>query len=82
MRLAGHPGPGLAPRSRLDATATGFVLEVEERWDADGDSWYCRELFRADVTAGSISQLSVYWSGDWSTELIDRHARTAQLIRA
>ena len=27
---AGHPGTSRVPRSRFDATATGFVLEVEE----------------------------------------------------
>ena len=29
-RKAGHPQPGRVPRSRFDATTTGFVLEVEE----------------------------------------------------
>ena len=42
MRKAGHPGPSRVPRSRLDATTTGFVLEVEEQWEQDGGSWYCR----------------------------------------
>jgi hypothetical protein len=44
LRLAGHPGPGRVPRTRLDATETGFVIEVEVcelsvyctgDWDAD-----------------------------------------------
>jgi uncharacterized protein YciI len=35
IRKAGHPGPSRVPRSRFDATATGFVLEVEEEWDQD-----------------------------------------------
>ena len=48
-RKAGHPSPGRVPRSRFDGTTIGFVLEVEEEWDQDGESWYCRELFRADV---------------------------------
>src|SRR5436305_1631846 len=54
LRKGGHPAPGRVPRSRFDATATGFVLEVEEQWEQDGDSWYCRELFRADVAAGAV----------------------------
>ena len=49
LRRAGHPAPGRVPRSRFDPTPTGFVLEVEETWEDAGDSWYCRELFRADV---------------------------------
>jgi hypothetical protein len=57
LRRRGHPGPGRVPRSRLDVTATGFVLEVEEQWESGGESWYCRELFRADVSGGAIGQL-------------------------
>jgi len=70
------------PRSRFDATATGFVLEVEEEWEQDGDSWYCRELFRADVSDGSISELSVYCTGDWDSESVRRHAEAVHLLRA
>jgi len=81
LRLAGHPGPGRVPRSRLDATATGFVMEVEERWEDDRGSWYCRELFRADVADGVICELSVCCTGDWDAELEARHARTVPLIR-
>jgi len=82
LRKRGHPGPGRVPRSRFDATATGFVLEVEEQWDADGESWYCRELFRADVSAGGICQLSVYCTGDWDRELVARHAATVHPLRS
>lgn len=42
LRKAGHPGPGKVPRWRCDATATGFVLEFEERWEQDGKDWYSR----------------------------------------
>src|SRR3954462_5001957 len=45
-RRAGHPTPGRVPTSRFDRTERGFVLEVEETWQQDGDDWYCRELFR------------------------------------
>jgi hypothetical protein len=80
-RLGSHPTPGRVPRSRLDATATGFVLELEEEWEQDGESWYCRELFRADVADGSISELAVYCTGDWDRELVARHRATVQLLR-
>jgi hypothetical protein len=82
LRKRGHPWPGRVPRSRFDATATGFVLEVEERWEQDGESWYCRELFRADVSAGVIGQVSVYCTGDWDSELVGRHAASVQLLRS
>lgn len=82
LRRAGHPGPSRVPRSRFDATATGFVLEVEEQWEQDGESWYCRELFRADVSGGSIGELSVYCTGDWDRARVAEHARTVRLLRA
>ena len=81
LRKAGHPGPSRVPRSRFDVTATGFVIEVEERWDSGGESWYCRELLRADICDGAISHLSVYCTGDWDREQVRRHAETVQLIR-
>jgi hypothetical protein len=81
LRKAGHPAPGRVPRSRFDSTASGFVLEVEEEWDADGDSWYCRELFRADVAAGAIAQISVYCTGDWDSARVASHRQSVQLLR-
>jgi len=81
LRRHGHPGPGRVPRSRFDATGTGFVLEVEEQWEQDGESWYCRELFRADVADGSICELSVYCTGDWDAARVATHAHTVRLIR-
>ncbi|MCZ4102094.1 hypothetical protein C8250_042090 [Streptomyces sp. So13.3] len=81
LRKAGHPAAGRVSRSRYDATATGFVLEVEEQWEQDGESWYCRELFRADVADGSISQLSVYCTGDWDRARVAEHARSVRLHR-
>jgi hypothetical protein len=81
LRRAGHPWPGRVPRSRLDATATGFVLEVEEEWEHDGQSWYCRELLRADIAAGRISELAVYCTGDWDAAQVARHAAAVTLLR-
>jgi len=81
LRKSGHPGPGRVPRSRFDATATGFVLEVEEEWEQDGESWYCRELLRADVSDGAISQLSVYCTGDWDRAQVARHREMVALLR-
>lgn len=80
-RNAGHPSPGLVPRLRFDPTPTGFVLEVEELWDQDGESWYCRELIRADIADGSISELSAYCTGDWDSARVARHANEVALIR-
>jgi hypothetical protein len=81
MRQSGHPGPGRVPRTRFDPTATGFVLEVEEEWEAGGESWYCRELFRADVAGGAIAQISVYCTGDWDRARVAQHRETVPLLR-
>jgi hypothetical protein len=81
LRRAGHPRPGRVPRSRFDPTPAGFVLEVEETWVDDEDSWYCREMFRADVGPAGITELSVYCTGDWDSARVARHAREVSLVR-
>lgn len=81
MRRNGHPSPGKVTRWRADATATGFVIELEEQWEAGGEQWYCREMFRADVDNGAISELSVYCTGDWDTGRRAQHAREVCLLR-
>jgi hypothetical protein len=81
LRKAGHPGPGKVPRWRCDATATGFVLEFEERWEQDGKDWYSRELARADTEQGAVSTLSVYCTGDWDAEQRAKHSASVKLIR-
>jgi hypothetical protein len=67
LRRHGHPSKGIVPRSRYDATDSGFVLEVEETWTDEAGPWYCRELFRADVREDRIAELSVYCTGDWDS---------------
>ena len=81
LRMAGHPSPGRVPRHRLDPTPTGFVLEVEERWEDGGEQWYCRELFRADAGPDGITALSVYCTGDWDRARVAEHAAAVTLIR-
>lgn len=80
LRLAGHPEKGTVPRWRFDPTPTGFVLEVEEAWDSDGEHWTCRELFRADIGDEGITQLSVYCTGDWDAARRAEHAAAVTLI--
>jgi hypothetical protein len=81
LRRAGHPAPGRVPRFRFDPTPTGFVLEVEESWDAGGETWYSRELFRADIGPEGIAELAVYCTGDWDTARVAEHAAAVRLIR-
>jgi hypothetical protein len=81
MRLHNHPTTGKVPRWRCDPTPTGFVLELEEQWQENGEQWYCREMFRADVRDASIAHLSVYCTGDWDTARRAEHAREVRLLR-
>ena len=81
LRRQGHPNPGRVPRFRCDPTPTGFVLELEEEWEQDGEAWYCREMFRADVTGETIAALSVYCTGDWDRSRRAQHAREVRLLR-
>jgi hypothetical protein len=81
LRRTGHPTPGTVPRRRFDPTPTGFVLELEEAWDVDGEHWTCREMFRADISDASISELSVYCTGDWDANRRAEHAAAVRLVR-
>jgi hypothetical protein len=81
LRVQGHPAEGSVTEYRLDPTPTGFVLEVEETWEDDADRWYCRELLRADVSDGAITELSVYCTGDWDRARVAEHAAAVTLIR-
>jgi hypothetical protein len=81
LRKRGHPAPGKVARMRMDFIPTGFVLEVEERWTDGGQDWYCREMFRADVSNGSIKDLSVYCTGDWDAARQAEHKKAVKLIR-
>jgi hypothetical protein len=81
LRRQGHPSPGRVSSFRCDPTPTGFVLELEEQWEHDGEAWYCREMFRADLSGDSISLLSVYCTGDWDRSRRAQHAREVRLLR-
>lgn len=81
VRRESHPALGSTRPVRFDLTARGFVLEIEERWHENDDEWYCRELLRCDVEDGTISELSVYCTGDWDRARVAEHAAAVTLIR-
>lgn len=81
LRKRGHPGPGRVPRWRCDPTPAGFVVELEESWEQDGDEWYAREMVRCDVAGTAISAIAIYCTGDWSSQRRAEHARQVQLLR-
>lgn len=81
LRRGSHPALGSVPRHRVDVTGTGLVIEFEERWEDTDGVWYCRELLRAEVRDGSMSEVSVYCTGDWSPEIQAAHRREVTLVR-
>lgn len=81
LRAEQHPFIGEVRVEALDLTGRGFLLQFEERWLADGQRWYCRELIHGVVTDGRISELIVYCTGDWDEAVQQRHATEVQLIR-
>jgi len=81
LRVTGHPSTGTVTRWRFDPTPTGFVLEFEEAWDADGEHWTAREMLRADIGDEGITHLAVYCTGDWDAARRAEHAAAVTLIR-
>ena len=82
IRAESHPCPGQVRVERVEQTGHGFTLEFEERWDDQGQRWYCREMIRADVVAGRIVELSIYCTGDWDEARQREHAAAVRLIRS
>src|SRR4051794_26743192 len=81
LREDNHPFPGTVTVESVDRSARGFLLRFEERWDADGQRWYSRELIHCAVTDGRISELVVYCTGDWDENVQRRHAEQVSLLR-
>jgi hypothetical protein len=81
VRAEGHPFPGKVRVERVERTDNGFTIEFEERWDHEGQRWYCREMIRADVVGDSIVELSIYCTGDWDEAKQREHAAAVTLLR-
>ena len=81
VRASGHPFPGQVRVERLSQTDTGFAIEFEERWEHEGQKWYCREMIRADVVDDTIVAMAVYCTGDWDEAKQREHASAVQLLR-
>jgi hypothetical protein len=81
LRASSHPWPGRVRVERVETTGHGFTIEFEERWDHENQRWYCREMIRADVVDGTITEMAVYCTGDWDEAQQKAHAAAMQLIR-
>jgi len=62
-------------------TASGFVVEHQDRKIEDGHEVTSRKLLLCDVREGQIAAVVVYCSGEWDEELRARHAAEAPMIR-
>jgi hypothetical protein len=81
VRLDGHRTTGQVRIERVDRTERGFVLQFEERWEAEAQRWYSREMIRADVVNGTIVELAVYCTGDWDAAKQRELTATVALVR-
>ena len=81
IRSGSHPFPGQVRVERVEQTDHGFTIEFEERWDHDGQRWYCREMIRADVVGDTIVEMSIFCTGDWDEARQREHAQAVQIIR-
>ena len=81
IRAEGHPCPGQVRVERVEQTGHGFTIEFEERWEDGDQRWYCREMIRADVAGGRITEMSIYCTGDWDEARQREHAEAVRLIR-
>jgi hypothetical protein len=81
VRRNSHPFRGTVPRHRVDPTPTGLVLEFEETWLDGQGTWYCRELMRADLHDGAISEASIYCTGDWNPATQASHSKEVTLLQ-
>jgi hypothetical protein len=82
LREDEHPYPGRVEVEGLDRTSRGFLLQFAERWEAEGRSWYCRELIHCVVTGGEIAELSIACTGDWDEAVQARHRDQVRLLRS
>ena len=66
---------------RTIPTASGFVTELVGRHQEDGQEMTDRKIVLCEVRGNRISELTVYCSGDWDSQLRARHAAETRLIR-
>lgn len=76
-----HPFPGRVRVEKVDRTERGFAIAFEERWEHEGQRWYCREQMTAEVLDGQITDIRYYCTGDWDEAQQASHAAEVALIR-
>lgn len=61
-----------------EPTPTGAVVEYDG-WDVSRDTYY-RHLARLKLRDGRIARLTIYCTGEWDVDTIDRQRREAPMI--
>lgn len=64
--------------SHWEATPTGAVLEYDG-WDLAHDTYY-RHLVQLELDGTDISRLTLYCTGGWDAETIERQRRQAPMV--
>ena len=75
------PDGSRVPSWRSDPTASGVLVEVEQRYDRDGAEIMSRNLHRLEVRDGRVTEWTMYCTGEWSPELRERWGAEAPMIR-
>lgn len=66
---------------RSDATLSGVVVELEQRYDVEGEQISSRNLHRLEVRDGRITEWTMYCTGEWSPATRERQTREAPMLR-
>lgn len=66
---------------RSDPTASGVLVEIEQRYDVDGQEISSRNLHRLEVRDGRITEWTMYCTGEWSAGTRERQAREAPMLK-
>ncbi|MBW3664731.1 MAG: hypothetical protein KY469_16655 [Actinobacteria bacterium] len=64
--------------SRREATPTGAVVEYDG-WDVAHDTYY-RHLVWLELHGTRISRLTLYCTGGWDTQTLERQRREAPMV--
>ena len=75
------PGGADTTVARTVPTATGFVMEILGIHLEDGEEITDRKIILCETRGDQVSDMTVYCSGDWDSELRSRHAAETTLLR-
>ncbi|MBW3602780.1 MAG: hypothetical protein KY434_08800 [Actinobacteria bacterium] len=63
---------------RWEPTPSGAIIEYDG-WDAAATTYY-RHLARLDVDGGRIARLTIYCTGGWDPDTLERQRREAPMV--